>query len=33
MILLMTYGPLAGVWRDTIIIERRRPDDLASGRS
>lgn len=23
-IALMTYGPAAGVWRDTILIERRR---------
>lgn len=23
-IALMTYGPLAGTWRDTILIERRR---------
>ncbi|MCT1368382.1 N-acetyltransferase family protein [Rothia sp. p3-SID1597] len=21
----MTYGPLAGRWRDTIVVERRRP--------
>ena len=20
---LMTYGPLSGVWRDTIVVERR----------
>ncbi len=24
-IALMTYGPAAGTWRDTILIERRRP--------
>ncbi len=24
-IALMSYGPLAGTWRDTILIERRRP--------
>jgi len=24
-IALMTYGPLAGTWRDTVLIERRRP--------
>lgn len=24
-IALMGYGPLAGVWRDTVLIERRRP--------
>ncbi|GAA1050960.1 GNAT family N-acetyltransferase [Arthrobacter russicus] len=24
-IALMDYGPLAGTWRDTILIERRRP--------
>jgi L-amino acid N-acyltransferase YncA len=24
----MTYGPLAGAWRDTVLIERRRPLDL-----
>jgi L-amino acid N-acyltransferase YncA len=23
----MTYGPLAGTWRDTVLIERRRPHD------
>ncbi|MFZ1410568.1 MAG: N-acetyltransferase family protein [Micropruina sp.] len=23
-IALMSYGPLAGVWRDTVLIERRR---------
>ncbi|GGM63046.1 GNAT family N-acetyltransferase [Microbacterium saperdae] len=23
-IVLMTYGPLAGTWRDTVLIERRR---------
>ncbi len=23
-IALMTYGPLAGTWRDTLLIERRR---------
>ncbi len=22
---LMTYGPLAGTWRDTVLVERRRP--------
>lgn len=25
-IALMTYGPLAGTWRDTILIERRTPE-------
>jgi len=25
-IALMTYGPLAGTWRDTILIERRAPE-------
>lgn len=25
-IALMTYGPWAGQWRDTILVERRRPD-------
>jgi len=25
-IALMTYGPRAGTWRDTVLIERRRPD-------
>ncbi|TXK17852.1 GNAT family N-acetyltransferase [Homoserinibacter sp. GY 40078] len=24
-IALMSYGPMAGVWRDTILIERRAP--------
>jgi len=24
-IALMTYGPRAGTWRDTILVERRRP--------
>lgn len=24
-IALMTYGPQAGQWRDTVIVERRRP--------
>jgi L-amino acid N-acyltransferase YncA len=24
-IALMTYGPLAGAWRDTVLIERRQP--------
>ncbi|MDN3309342.1 N-acetyltransferase family protein [Microbacterium oryzae] len=24
-IALMTYGPLAGTWRDTVLFERRRP--------
>jgi len=24
-IALMTYGPLAGTWRDTILLERRSP--------
>jgi L-amino acid N-acyltransferase YncA len=26
-IALMTYGPMVGQWRDTILIERRRGDD------
>jgi phosphinothricin acetyltransferase len=26
-IALMTYGPWAGQWRDTILIERRRADE------
>jgi phosphinothricin acetyltransferase len=25
-IALMPYGPYAGQWRDTILVERRRPD-------
>ena len=25
-IALMTYGPWAGKWRDTVLIERRRAD-------
>jgi phosphinothricin acetyltransferase len=25
-IALMPYGPLAGIWRDTVLIERRRID-------
>lgn len=25
-IALMGHGPLAGVWRDTVLIERRRPN-------
>lgn len=25
-IAFMTYGPWAGRWRDTVLIERRRPD-------
>ncbi|TQJ30926.1 phosphinothricin acetyltransferase [Microbacterium sp. SLBN-146] len=25
-IAFMTYGPWAGQWRDTVLIERRRPD-------
>ncbi|WP_133962460.1 GNAT family N-acetyltransferase [Rathayibacter sp. PhB151] len=25
-IALMTYGPAVGTWRDTVLIERRRPD-------
>jgi phosphinothricin acetyltransferase len=25
-IALMTYGPMAGEWRDTVLIERRRKD-------
>lgn len=29
-IALMTYGPWAGQWRDTILIERRRPDRRGS---
>ena len=24
-IALMSYGPFAGIWRDTVLIERRRP--------
>lgn len=28
-IALMTYGPFAGQWRDTVLIERRRPADPA----
>lgn len=24
----MTYGPLAGKWRDVLLLERRREDDL-----
>jgi len=26
-IALMTYGPLVGIWRDTVLIERRHPND------
>jgi hypothetical protein len=29
----MTYGPLAGVWRDTVLIERRRQRDPDTRRS
>ncbi len=29
----MAYGPLAGTWRDTVLIERRRPHHLDARRS
>jgi L-amino acid N-acyltransferase YncA len=29
----MTYGPLAGVWRDTVLIERRRRHERDPRRS
>ncbi|XXK76284.1 N-acetyltransferase family protein [Clavibacter michiganensis] len=29
----MTYGPLAGIWRDTVLIERRRAHNPGARRS